>query len=239
MKDLFGQALLDYYHGNYSEDILTETSISEEDVLLLPYLFRSYSEMPLLEQHALDSARGSVLDVGCGAGSHALYLQKKGLEVTAIDLSEGAVEVSRLRGVSHVVRQNVLQLKNKKFDTIIALMNGAGILQNMEKAPQILQHIKSLLSPGGQFLVDSSDLRYMYETSEEGGIWVPAERYYGELDFVIKYKGMESEAFPWLYLDEARFETLCEGIGLKFEVLARGEHYDYLARITAREHSPD
>ena len=122
---------------------------------------------------------------------------------------------------------------------MIALMNGTGILQNMKKAPEILQHIKSLLAPGGQFLVDSSDLKYMYDTSVEGGIWVPADRYYGELDFIIKYKGVESEPFPWLYLDEVRFEELCKEIGLEFEVLVRGEHYDYLARITAREHSPD
>lgn len=238
MKDIFGKALLDYYHGNYSEDIMTETSISEEDVLPLPYLFRSYAEMPALEQKALESARGRVLDVGCGAGCHALYLQEKGLDITAIDVSEGAVEVSHLRGVKTVFHEDVLQLKDQKFDTILALMNGAGILHNMENAAQNLQHIKSLLAPEGQFLVDSSDLRYMYDSGEDGGIWVPSDRYYGELEFVVKYKGMVGEPFTWLYLDEIRFEKLCDENDLNFEVIARGEHFDYLARITAREHSP-
>ena len=238
MKDLFGQALLDYYRGNYSEDIMTETSISEEDVLPLPYLFRSYAEMPALEQKALNDARGSVLDVGCGAGSHALYLQEKGLKVTAIDLSEGAVEVSKLRGVERVFQQNVLQLKNKKYDTILALMNGAGILESMEKASENLERIKTLLAPGGQFLVDSSDLQYMYDRGEDGGILVPADRYYGELDYLIRYKGVEGEPFPWLYIDEIRLEQLCHENDLNFEVIARGEHFDYLARITVREHSP-
>ena len=81
MKDLFGQAILDYQQGAYTEDIKTETTLSEEDVLPLPYLFRSFAEMPPLEQQALQLARGRVLEVGCGAGSHGLLLQNdRGLE---------------------------------------------------------------------------------------------------------------------------------------------------------------
>ena len=52
-KDLFGKALVDYLNGNHSEDIITSTNISEDDVLPLPYLFRSFKEMPELEQKAL------------------------------------------------------------------------------------------------------------------------------------------------------------------------------------------
>lgn len=67
MQDIIGTALLDYFYGNYSEDIMTETNISEEDELPLPYLFRSYANMPKVEQKALDLAKGHVLDIGCGA----------------------------------------------------------------------------------------------------------------------------------------------------------------------------
>ena len=74
--DLFGKAILDYQLGNYTEDIITETSISEEDILPLPYLFRNYDEMPKIEQKALQMAKGKVLDVGCGSGSHSLYLHQ-------------------------------------------------------------------------------------------------------------------------------------------------------------------
>ena len=89
MEDLFGQAILDFQNDNYTEDLITSTSISEEDVLPLPYLFRSYSEMPKLEQKALDLAYGKVLDIGWGAGSHSLYLQdEKGFKVKAIDISK-------------------------------------------------------------------------------------------------------------------------------------------------------
>src|SRR5690554_7747625 len=99
MQDIIGTALLDYYSGNYSEDILTETNISEEDELPLPYLFRTYEEMPEIEQKAMELAKGRVLDIGCGAGIHALYLQDKGLDVKAIDTSAGAIAVCTLQGI--------------------------------------------------------------------------------------------------------------------------------------------
>lgn len=102
LKDLFGKALLDYHNNNYTEDIITSTNISDEDDLPLPYLFRSFSEMPALEQKALLLAKGKILDAGCGSGSHSLYLQNKGLKVKGIDISPGAVQVSQERGLRHV-----------------------------------------------------------------------------------------------------------------------------------------
>ncbi|MAP54579.1 class I SAM-dependent methyltransferase [Altibacter sp.] len=237
MKDVLGTALLDYYHGNYSEDIITETNISEEDVLPLPYLFRSFSEMPLIEQTALKAAKGRVLDIGCGSGSHSLYLQQQNHKVTAIDVSEGAVTVSRLRGVHHVVHTSLLQFEGPTFDTLLLLMNGSGIFGTLFHVSQYLQHLKSLLAPGGQILIDSSDLQYMYDAGEDGGIWVPGTHYYGELEFTMRYKGETSEWFDWLYLDEELFEEACISNGLHFEIVARGEHYDYLARLTTVEHS--
>ena len=102
MKDIFGKALLDYHNGNYTHDLVTSTNISEEDILPLPYLFRNFSEMPNIEQKALQLAKGAILDVGCGSGSHSLYLQNNGLKVKAIDKSKGAVEVAKQRGVKKV-----------------------------------------------------------------------------------------------------------------------------------------
>ena len=141
MKDLFGQALLDYQNGNYTEDIITSTSISEEDILPIPYLFRSYSEMPKLEQKALDLSKGNVLDVGCGAGSHSLYLQEKGFNVKAIDISKGAIEVCKLRGIDKSEVENILD-ETKTFDTILLLMNGTGVFEDLENMPRYLKHLK-------------------------------------------------------------------------------------------------
>jgi len=245
MQDIFGKALLDYFQGNYSADIITETHISKEDELPLPYLFRNYAGMPTLEQKALDLAKGKVLDVGCGAGSHSLHLQNKKIQVTAIDISEGAVKVTQLRGLRDVRRSNVLDISEEKFDTILLLMNGTGIFEKVALVSKYLQHLKSLLTSNGQILIDSSDLKYMYDastllstgSSDEGGIWVPSDRYYGELDFKLKYKGEESEFFPMLYLDEGLFERLCVENKMTFELIAHGDHFDYLARLTALEHT--
>ncbi|MFH6771877.1 class I SAM-dependent methyltransferase [Gaetbulibacter aestuarii] len=231
MKDLFGKALLDYQNGNYTEDIITSTSISDDDVLPLPYLFRDFDAMPKIEQTALELSRGKVLDVGCGAGSHSLYLQEQGLEVKAIDISERAISVAKERGVKQVEVLSVLD-ETDTFDTILLLMNGTGIFQEISQVSKYLKRLKNLLKPSGQIFIDSTDIKYMYE-DDDGGIWVDTNAgYYGELDYYVSYKGESEIPMKWLYLD---FETLamaCETLGLQCDMVQSGEHYDYLARIT-------
>lgn len=230
MKDLFGKALQDYQNGNYSEDLITSTNISDDDKLPLPYLFRSFSEMPKLEQKALQLSKGKILDVGCGAGSHALWLQNNGKNVKAIDSSEGAIEVTKKRGISNAELQPLLK-ETQTFDTILLLMNGTGIFQELTQVATYLKHLKSLLNSGGQILIDSSDISYMYE-DEDGGLWLDLNQGYpGELDYYLSYKGEKEVPMKWLYLDFNTLETACLSVGLKCEKIMDGEHFDYLARI--------
>jgi SAM-dependent methyltransferase len=231
MKDLFGKALLDYYDGNYSSDIITSTNISTEDILPLPYLFRDFEDMPKIERTALIMSKGTVLDIGCGAGSHSLYLQKQGLNVKAIDISEGAVEVSLKRGVRNAEILNVLNEK-KKYDTLLLLMNGTGIFQTVKEAPTYLKHLKSLLAEKGQIFIDSSDLIYMYE-DDDSGYWLDLNSdYYGELDYFISYKDEHEKPMQMLYLDINTLNRLCLEVDLKCELVVEGDHYDYLAKLT-------
>ena len=230
MKDLFGTALLDYYYGKYSEDIITSTNISDEDVLPLPYLFRDYSEMPKLEQKALQLAKGTVLDVGCGTGNHALWLQEKGFNIKAIDSSRGAIEVSKKRGVLNAELKPLLE-ETETFDTILLLMNGTGIFEELSEVSKYLKHLKSLLKPNGQILIDSSDISYMYE-DEDGATWIDINNgYLGELDYYLSYKGEQEVPMKWLYLDFETLKTACLTVGLKCEKVMDGEHFDFLAKL--------
>lgn len=234
MKDLFGKAILDFQTNNTPENLITETSISEEDEMSVAYLFRDFSEMPKLEQHALELAKGKVLDIGCGAGSHSLYLQNvRNLDITAIDISKNAVEACQLRGLTSAKVTNILDLDtNEKFDTILLLMNGTGIFGTLKETDKYLQKLKSLLHPNGQILIDSSDIIYMFDEDEDGAYEVPANGYYGELEFSLSYKGEKENSFPWLYLDYNTLQNAAFANGLQCELVLEGEHYDYLAKLS-------
>lgn len=235
MKDIFGKALLDYHNGNYTHDLVTSTNISDEDILPLPYLFRSFAQMPKLEQKALKLAKGSILDVGCGAGSHSLYLQNKGFQVKSIDSSSGAVEVTKQRGVKNAELLSLLE-ETSTFDTILLLMNGTGIFQELAQLNTYLKHLKTLLNPNGQILIDSSDIAYMYE-DEDGSYWLDLHaNYYGELDYFLHYKGEDEAPMKWLYLDFETLNTASLHAGLNCELVQEGEHFDYLAKLTAPSH---
>jgi SAM-dependent methyltransferase len=231
MKDLFGKAILDFQTNHSPENLVTETNISEADEMSIDYLFRSYNEMPKLEKKALQLAKGKILDVGCGAGSHALYLQKKGFDVTAIDISANAIKACELRGVQNIKVQNILDTENEKFDTILLLMNGTGIFGTLAATSNYLQKLKSLLNPNGQILVDSSDIIYMFDTDDDGSYLVPASGYYGELTFSISYKNETEETFPWLYMDYNTLQNAAHANGLQCELVTEGKHFDYLAKL--------
>jgi cyclopropane fatty-acyl-phospholipid synthase-like methyltransferase len=233
-SDLYGKALLDFYQGNYTEDIIVLSTTMEDDVMPLPYLFRSFEEMPALEKKALQLARGKTLDIGAGAGIHSLYLQEKGLEIIALDQSKGACKVltSRLQNKSKVIHDSIWN-HTEKYDTILLLMNGTGIFSSLKNVSDSLEKLKRLLNSKGQILIDSSDLKFLFEEEDDGGLWVDSTKeYYGEVTFSLQYKGMESEPFEWLYMDFELLKTYALKAGFKVELVQEGKHHDYLARLS-------
>ena len=231
-KDLFGKAILDFQTHSDPQDLITETSISEADDMSVSYLFRSFSEMPDIEKKALQLSKGKVLDVGCGAGSHSLFLQnEKNLDVTSVDISPNAIKACELRGLKSTKVQDILICEGQ-FDTILLLMNGTGIFETLNKTDKYLQKLKSLLNPGGQILIDSSDIIYMFDQQEDGSYLVPGDGYYGELTFSVTYKNETEDAFPWLYIDYNTLRNAALANGLQCEMVLEGEHYDYLARLS-------
>jgi SAM-dependent methyltransferase len=230
--DLFGTALTDYQKGMYTEDLFTHSSIAGEDVLPLPYLFRSYKQMPAIEQKALQEAKGTILDIGAGAGSHALYLQEQQKDVTAIDISKGAVMTCKNRGLQKAAQRDIWGLTNQKFDTLLVLMNGAGICGSLKRLGPFLDHLKKLLTAKGQILIDSSDLIYLFE-NEKGEFWIDSEAaYYGEVSFQMAYKNQKTAPFDWLYVDFNTLKRCANFNGLQCELLLEGDNYDYLAKLT-------
>ncbi len=232
MKDLMGRAIWDYFYQKNPEDLQTETSISELDDLPVSYFFRTYKEMNALEQKALDLSFGKVLDVGAGAGSHALYLQNdKKLKVTALDISPKSIEICKARGLENAVCEDFLKFSGDKFDSILLLMNGTGIFQSLAKIDQYLQKLKTLVAENGQILIDSTDILYMYDQDEDGGVLVPATGYYGELDYYLHYKGESEEPMKWLYLDFNTLKNAAQANGFKIQKVLQVDD-SYLAKIT-------
>lgn len=232
-QDIFGTAIKAFFQDGDETDIIVHSPDFDDDVIPVSYLFRNYKEMPPLEKKALQLAKGRVLDVGSGAGSHALYLQQeRNLEVTAIDISKGAIEVAKERGLRDVRNINFFDLQEEKYDTLLFLMNGTGIIGKLKNLDQFFLHAKSLLKRDGQILIDSSDLSFLFDADEDGGIWIdPNEPYYGEMEFSLSYKSSVSNSFPWLYLDFNTLELAASKNNFSCELIKKGKHYDYLASL--------
>ena len=227
-----GAAIYEYHKFGKASTLVVRSSMFDDDEIPVPDLFRGFTEMPALERAALQLAEGRVLDVGAGAGCHSLALMNMGKTVTAVDISALSVTVMKERGVDARQINFYDESFTEKFDTILLLMNGTGIMGNLDHANDFFKALKRLLNPGGKVLIDSSDLRYLFE-EEDGSLMIDlAGDYYGQLDYQMQYKGVVGEPFDWLYLDFNTLAYYAEENGFKAEVVAEGEHYDYLASLT-------
>ena len=229
-KDPMGAAIADYFAKGRAGKLRVFSSQFDEDEIPVEQLFRTFDEMPPLEQKALELAQGRILDCGAGSGCHALALQDMGKDVEAIDISPLSVDVMQKRGVKQAFQINLFDENYlQKFDTILMLMNGSGIIGKLENMNTFFTKMKQLLNPGGCIYMDSSDLRYLFE-DEDGSFLVDlAAGYYGEIDFRMQYKQVKGEVFDWLYVDFQTLSYYATENGFKAELVEEGEHYDYLA----------
>lgn len=231
-KDPMGAAILDYLEHGRADKLRVFSSQFDEDEIPVRTLFRTEKQMAPLEQTALQLAAGRILDVGAGSGCHSLALQAAGKEVEAIDISPLSVEAMRRRGVKQATQANLF---NESFcgsyDTLLMLMNGSGIIGRLENLPAFFRKAKQLLRPGGSILMDSSDLRYLYEDEDGSFVIDIAGDYYGEVDFRMQYKDIIGDPFDWLYIDFQTLSLYAAQNGFETELVKEGKHYDYLARL--------
>lgn len=227
-----GLAIHDFHNTGKAKKLIVHSSMFDDDEIPVATLFRKFKEMPKLEQIALEQTEGRILDVGAGSGCHCVALKEMGKSCTAIDISELSVEVMKEKGVD----ARCIDLFDESFvgqyDTILMLMNGTGIIGRLENMQKFFMRMKHLLAPGGRILIDSSDLRYLFE-EEDGSLMIDlADDYYGLVDFQMEYNKVLGEPFDWLYVDFDTLSLYAEQNGFKAEMIAEGEHYDYLAALS-------
>jgi SAM-dependent methyltransferase len=225
--DVFGLALSDYYTGKMPAHTLwLHTSYDDIEEMPVDIFFRSEEEMPMLELQAISLCNGKVLDAGAGVGSHALALQKAGIDVTAIDISANAVNIMKQRGVKKAFEQNVFSIRDK-YDTLLFLMNGIGLTGTLAGFISFLEQAKTLIHPNGQLLFDSSDISYLYE-----GMAKPENNYFGEISYCYEYIKQKGNWFNWLYLDQETLTHTANQNGWKCEIIFDDDEDQYLARLT-------
>ncbi|MDB5004099.1 MAG: methyltransferase protein [Mucilaginibacter sp.] len=226
MNDVLGQAIFDNYHNLPTGKLWINNKYGPKEEMPIVAYFRAEEDMPDIEFMALEQCRGKVLDIGAGAGSHTLLLQGQGLAVTALDISPLCIKVMKERGIENTIEGDIFTYNEAKYDTLLLLMNGIGLAGTIVQLKQLLLHLKTLLTKGGQILFDSSDIAYLYEGN------LPKQGYYGEIQYQYSYKKLKTEWFNWLYIDEYTLQQIATETGFNIEVLIEDEFGQYLTRLT-------
>lgn len=227
-----GQAILDFSKTKKSTNIIVSSDLCDDDVIPSAHLFRSFKEMPELEKIALKHCNGKVLDIGAGAGCHSKVLKEKGVDVTALEPSLGAVSYLNTIDIP-AINETIQAHKCATYDTLLLLMNGVGLAGNLNNLESFLIHLKSLLNTNGSIICDSTDVQYLYQ-EEDGSMWMDITAdYYGDFKFQMKYGHHQTDWFEWLYID---FERLREGATkVGFEVTLLFEENDhYLVKLIVK-----
>jgi SAM-dependent methyltransferase len=234
--DPIGAALLDYVGGRADAALTVHSNVAEDEPLPAKYFFRTLWEMPELERTALDECRGRVLDLGAGAGAHSLELQNRGFQVKAVDVSAGAVQIMQQRGVREVACHDVFELSTRlseeRYDTLLMLMNGLGVVGTLEGLEKFLALARPLLVPGGQILATSSDISYLYEDEDGALVFDLNAPYYGEVEYQMSYAGQTGPTFHWLFADPTIVQDYAEAAGYEVEFLGEDEQQQFLVRLT-------
>lgn len=227
--DPHGAALLDCFRGEASAVLICHQDGMRDDV---PAAFWLREAIDPLEALALDLCHGRVLDVGAGAGLHSLELQRRGVEVMAIDIAPECVAIMCERGVRHVVTADLYAFEGGPFDTIICLCNGLDKVGRLADLPKFLNRMRHLLARGGQLIADSFDLRVGADEARlaELGRKTAGGRYFGEIDLRFEYKGRSGAPFSTLQIDFETLAQIAERTDWACELIqSDGGHY--LARV--------
>ncbi len=233
-----GTALLDFHRGDTGAVIVVLSDLWEDEATPVGAYYRPLEQdLPMLEREALDLCVGRVLDLGAGAGRHALDLQEAGTSVVAVDPLTEAVEIMRDRGVVDPRLGDLGAVTGERFDTVLMLMHGLGIVGDLRGLGSFLEELPNHLNPGGRLVCDSADLATALrdEAPELLDELSNPDRYLGEVEFGLRYGRLEGPRYPWIFVDPEALEIVADAAGFDMKVAAGGERGSYLAVLT---HSP-
>ena len=228
MTDLPGLAIKNFYEKTSRAKLYVHDTFGPRVEMPISLYFRSEKEMPVLEKKALDLCQGKTLDIGAGAGSHALVLQAK-QEVVGLEISPAACEVMRNRGLKNVICEDIFKLNNEKFDTLLLLMNGIGLCGDLDGFRKFLKKAETLLNENGIIIFDSSDIDYMYEHEI-----FPTDHYYGEVFCLYEYQKHVTEWFKWRYLDQETLENIASEEGWTSQLIYTDANDQYLVKLSKK-----
>lgn len=234
-----GLAIRDYYAGDKDAKITIHSSEGDCEEIEVSIFFREFPYIPLIETAALDLCYGNVIDIGAGAGCHALELQNRGLNTTAIDINPESVKVMQQRGIRNARLGDFRDLKDEKWDTLLLLMNGIGIVGDLGGLDIFLRDLGGFIKPGGQVVFDSIDLREenpktdtaKLRKSKKASNGFNGDSYFGEIEYSIEYRGIKYPSFIWLFVDAETLKKMGLRHGWKFEKVMDYENGRYLGRL--------
>ncbi|HEY4288869.1 MAG TPA: class I SAM-dependent methyltransferase [Puia sp.] len=235
MKDVLGTAISDFYNNTSTGKLWVHNKYGPKEEMPVDVYFRDMDSMPDLEWAALHQCRGSILDIGAGAGSHALALQEMKLDITALDISPLSTAVMKARGVRNVINEDFFRLNTDPispgmpqqplYDTLLLLMNGIGLSGTLSGLRLFLKKARTLLNPGGQLIFDSSDIIYLYN-----GKPPESQDYYGEILYQYEYRRQRSDWFKWLFIDRKTLTTIATEEGWQTQLIFEDPYDQYLVR---------
>ena len=215
-QDAYGHAMLDFHLGKRAYEI-NERDDAYFGVVPLSEYFSSYKDWTPHQKRVIRLARGRVLDIGCGAGRHSLYLQRKGLDVLGIDNSPLAIRVCKLRGLKKAKVMSVTRVSRElgKFDTIIMFGNNFGLFANLERARWLLKKFHRLTGDHTRILAESSDI---YQTAEPPHLAYRRRnkrrgRMGGQIRLRVRYKTYATPWFDYLLVSKDEMRAILDGTG--------------------------
>jgi len=229
-EDAYGRLIADYLEtGKGIEIVERDDGFIQASRYGPGAYFFPFRKWPKSERRAMRLARGRVLDVGCGAGRVALYLQERGHEVVGIDLSPLTVDVARRRGVKDARELAVTQVSRKigRFDTIVMFGNNFGLMGGKRRAPWLLRRFRSITNEDARILAESVD-PYKTESRDHRAYHRRNRRrgrMGGQLRIRVRHGHYTTPWFDYLLASPAEMAKLAQGTGWELaDVIDEGEH---------------